>query len=76
MDCLVQVCQGEARDKHRKFRFKHPLLTLDSTVIPVCVEMFEWAKYVKTKGAVKLHTVLDNVHERRGVEQAMETVRL
>ena len=56
----VQVCQGEARDKHRKFRFKHPLLTLDSTVIPVCVEMFEWAKYVKTKGAVKLHTVLDN----------------
>jgi hypothetical protein len=44
----------EARDKHRKFRFKHPLLTLDSTVIPVCVEMFEWAKYVKTKGAVKL----------------------
>ena len=57
---LVQVCQGEARDKHRKFRFKHPLLTLDSTVIPVCVEMFEWAKYVKTKGAVKVHTVLDN----------------
>jgi hypothetical protein len=57
---LVQVCQGEARDKRRKFRFKHPLLTLDSTVIPVCVEMFEWAKYVKTKGAVKVHTVLDN----------------
>jgi hypothetical protein len=57
---LVQVCQSEARDKHRKFRFKHPLLTLDSTVIPVCVEMFEWAQYVKTKGAVKVHTVLDN----------------
>src|SRR5712691_5646195 len=57
---LVEVCQGEARDKHRKFRFKHPLLTLDSTVIPLCVEMFEWAKYVKTKGAVKVHTVLDN----------------
>jgi len=57
---LVRVCQSEARDKHRKFRFKNPLLTLDSTVIPVCVEMFEWAKYVKTKGAVKVHTVLDN----------------
>jgi hypothetical protein len=57
---LVQVCQSEARDKHRKFQFKNPLLTLDSTVIPVCVEMFEWAKYVKTKGAVKVHTVLDN----------------
>jgi len=57
---LVKVCQGEARDKQRKFRFQHPLLTLDSTVIPVCVEMFEWARYVKTKGAVKVHAVLDN----------------
>jgi Transposase DDE domain/Domain of unknown function (DUF4372) len=57
---LVEVCQLEARDKHRKFRFKHRLLTLDSTVIPVCVAMFEWARYVKTKGAVKVHTVLDN----------------
>jgi hypothetical protein len=57
---LVEICQGEARDKQRKFRFKHPLLTLDSTVIPVCMEMFEWATYTRTKGAVKVHTVLDN----------------
>lgn len=57
---LVQICQNEARERHRKFRFKHPLLSLDSTVIPVCLEMFEWAKYGKTKGAVKVHTVLDN----------------
>jgi hypothetical protein len=57
---LVKVCQAEARDKQRKFRFRHPLLSLDSTVIPVCASMFDWAKYVKTKGAVKVHTVLDN----------------
>src|SRR5579864_6076956 len=57
---LVQVCQAEAQEKRRKFRFRHPLLTLDATVIPVCVSMFEWAKYVKTKGAVKMHMVLDN----------------
>lgn len=57
---LVQICQGEARAQHRKFRFKHPLLSLDSTVIPVCLKMFDWAKYTKTKGAVKVHTVLDN----------------
>jgi Transposase DDE domain/Domain of unknown function (DUF4372) len=56
----LALCQAEAKDKKRKFRFKHPLLTLDSTVIPVCVSMFEWATYVKTKGAVKLHLVLDN----------------
>ena len=29
-------------------------------MIPVCLKMFEWAKYTKTKGAVKVHTVLDN----------------
>ena len=57
---LLQVCQVEAKDKKRKFRFRHPLLTLDATVIPVCISMFEWAKYVKTKGAVKMHMVLDN----------------
>jgi hypothetical protein len=57
---LIGVCQAEARDKQRKFRFRHPLLSLDSTVIPVCASMFDWAKYVKTKGAVKVHTVLDN----------------
>jgi hypothetical protein len=57
---LVEICRSEARDKQRKFRFKHPLLSLDATVIPVCIEMFEWAKYIRTKGAVKVHTVLDN----------------
>ena len=57
---LVKVCQCEAREKQRQFRFQHPLLSLDSTVIPVCASMFDWAKYVKTKGAIKVHTVLDN----------------
>jgi len=57
---LVQVCQDDAHYRKRKFRFKHPLLTLDSTVIPVAVEMFDWAQYVRTKGAVKLHLILDN----------------
>jgi hypothetical protein len=59
-DRLAAVCRDEAKEKKRKFRFNHPLLTLDATVIPVCVSMFEWASYVKTKGAVKLHMVLDN----------------
>lgn len=58
---LVKVCQAEAPDKQRKFRFRHPLLSLDSTMIPVCASLFDdWAKYVKAKGAVKVHAVLDN----------------
>lgn len=57
---LVSMCQAEARGQKARFRFKHPLLSLDSTTIPLCLSMFEWAKYVRTKGAVKLHLVLDN----------------
>ena len=29
-------------------------------MMPVCMSMFDWAKYTHTKGAVKLHLVLDN----------------
>jgi hypothetical protein len=57
---LVTMCQTEAKGRKTRFRFKHPLLSLDSTTIPLCLSMFEWAKYVRSKGAVKLHLVLDN----------------
>lgn len=32
---------------------------LDSTTIELCLNIFKWAKFVKTKAAIKLHTVLD-----------------
>ena len=32
---------------------------LDSTVISLCLKVFDWAKYRQEKGAVKLHTLLD-----------------
>ena len=57
---LVKVCQLEAQTKRRKFRFRHPVVSLDSTVIPLCLSIFDWAAYTRTKGAVMLHTVLDN----------------
>src|ERR1700709_1660862 len=57
---LLSRCQGEAAAKKRKFRFKHKLLSLDSSVIPLCLEVFDWAHYKRTKGAVKLHMVLDH----------------
>ena len=44
----------------RKFRFKHKLVSLDSTVIDLCLSLFDWAKFRRTKGAVKLHLVLDH----------------
>lgn len=57
---LLKRCQGEAAAKKRKFRFKHKLLSLDSSVIPLCLSVFDWAHYKRAKGAVKLHMVLDH----------------
>jgi hypothetical protein len=43
-----------------KFRFKNPLLSIDSTHISLCSELFPWATYSRQKGAVKLHFTLDH----------------
>jgi hypothetical protein len=32
---------------------------LDSTIIILCLKVFDWAKYRQKKGAIKLHTMLD-----------------
>jgi transposase len=55
---LIDTCRGVAPGK--KFRFKNKLLSLDSTIIELCVTMFDWARFQKTKGAVKLHLLLDH----------------
>jgi hypothetical protein len=58
---FYQRCQAEAgRRGQRKFRFKHKLLSLDATMIPLCLSVFDWALYRRSKGAVKLHLVLDH----------------
>jgi hypothetical protein len=44
----------------RKFRFKNKLVSLDSTLIDLCLSVFDWAAYNRTKGAMKLHLVLDH----------------
>lgn len=44
----------------RKFRFKQKLVRLDSTVIDLCLSAFDWATFRRTKGAIKLHLVLDH----------------
>jgi hypothetical protein len=57
---VLQRCQSEAKVLKRKFRFKHKLLSLDSTVIPLCLSVFDWACYKRAKGALMLHMVLDH----------------
>lgn len=43
----------------RKFRFKNAVYALDSTIITLCAEVYDWAHYTHSKGAVKLHTLLN-----------------
>jgi hypothetical protein len=57
---LLERCQREASGRRRKFRFKHKLLSIDSTTIALSLSMFDWAQYKRSKGAVKLHLVLDH----------------
>jgi IS4 transposase len=38
---------------------KSHVFAIDSTVIDLCLSVFSWAKFRKTKAAVKLHTMLD-----------------
>ncbi len=55
-----KVAATVAGGKPRKFRFKNKLVSIDSTVIDLSLSMYDWAKYQRTKGAVKLHLVLDH----------------
>jgi hypothetical protein len=36
------------------------LRSLDSSIIDLSVTLFDWAKFRRTKGAIKLHLVLDH----------------
>ena len=56
---LLGRCQAQVTGR-RKFRFKNKLVSLDSTVIDLCATVFDWAKFRRTKGAVKLHCLLDH----------------
>ena len=55
---VLAMAQSYAPGK--KLRFKNKLYSMDSTVIELCANMFDWAKYRTTKGAVKLHLMLDH----------------
>lgn len=53
----------EARGLYSKdnfsVRLKRAAYALDSTTIDLCLSLFPWAKFRRTKAAVKVHTLLD-----------------
>ncbi len=54
---LVEKARFIASSK--ECRFKNPLKIIDATTIDLCLDRFDWAKFRKTKGAVKLHLKID-----------------
>ncbi len=54
------LCFTESPGKKKKFRFKNKLMSIDSTTIDLCLSLFPWANFRQTKGAVKLHLLLDH----------------
>ena len=57
---MRDFCRSESPGKKKKFRFKNKLLSLDSTTIDLCLSLFPWANFRQTKGAIKLHLLLDH----------------
>lgn len=51
---------GVAGQAAHRFCLPGKLLSLDATLMDLCAQVFDWAKYKKTKGAVKIHLLLDH----------------
>ena len=58
-DLFFQTLQ-KVQNVAPKYKLKLPrkLYILDSTTIDLCLKLFPWARFRKTKAAIKLHTVL------------------
>ena len=52
--------EGRLGGRKHKFRFKNKLLSLDSTTISLCLNLFPWAEFRRAKGGVKAHVLLNH----------------
>ena len=54
---MVEIAQTIGAKTQKKF--KDPLRIIDASIISLCLNRFDWAKYRKAKGAIKIHLNLD-----------------
>ena len=54
---LLKKCKGLT--PQTSFRFKNPLYALDSSIIDLCLSVFDWATFRRRKGGLKLHCLFD-----------------
>lgn len=56
---MLAKLSGMATFRQTRFKIKSKILLLDSTTISLCLSLYDWARFRKKKGAIKLHTLLD-----------------
>jgi transposase len=56
---LIGIGQQLYHGEPLAVELKQPLFVFDSTIIDLCLSLFPWAEFRKTKAAIKLHTLID-----------------
>ena len=56
---LIHTARQLYLDEDFGLELKQTVYALDATTIDLCLSVFPWARFRTTKGAVKLHTLLD-----------------
>jgi len=56
---LISIARDLYVDEQFEIELDNSVYALDSTTIDLCLSLFPWARFRKTKAAIKLHTLLD-----------------
>ena len=56
---MINLAQSKRID--REFVINGKFYAFDSTTIDLCLSLYEWARFRKTKGGIKVHTLFDVV---------------
>jgi hypothetical protein len=56
---LIRRARALYQDEPMGLELDQTVYALDSTTIDLCLNLFPWARFRRTKGAIKLHTLLD-----------------
>ena len=56
---LIKTAKDLYKNENLFEELEETVYALDSSTIDLCLTLFPWAKYKKTKSAIKLHTLLD-----------------
>lgn len=57
---MLKIVKDEMHRHTRKLSFRNKLFSIDASIIDLCLNIFDWAKYRTSKGALELHVRLDH----------------